>query len=94
MATDWAARQKLIDPYNFVKVEDFFQNLDIVAAGGQQVSAVTKFSLNDEGSVSKQVLVLDFDNGKALSMRFIRPRVWLIRCNFENVGEPEVEKST
>lgn len=94
MATDWAARQKLVDPYNFVKAEDFFQNLDNVAASGEQASAVTESHLIEKVPVTGRTLVLEFGNGKALSICFIRPRVWLIRCNFEDAGESEVEQST
>ena len=46
MAVDWAAQQKLVDPYNFVKAEDFFQNLDRVASGGEQASTVVDVVFN------------------------------------------------
>ena len=83
MAVDWAARQKLVDPYNFVKAEDFFQNLDRVASSGEQAANVIGSSFNHDDALDARQLILKFDNGRALSVRFVRPRVWLIRCNVE-----------
>ena len=93
MAVDWAARQKFVDPYNFIKAEDFFQDLDRVASSGEQASSVRKISFNPHEVLDARQLVLDFDNGRALSVRFVSPRAWLVRCNHEGKGATGVEKS-
>ena len=94
MAVDWATQQKLVDPYNFVTAEDFFKNLDRVASTGEQASTVLDFSFNGREPLDKRCLVLKFGNGRALSLRFIRPRVWLIQCNFESRDASRPEEST
>ena len=94
MAVDWAAQQKLVDPYNFITAEAFFKNLDRVASNGEQASTVVDFSFNDRDPLDARQLVLKFDNGRSLSLRFVRPRVWLIRCNFESQDPSRPEEST
>ena len=81
MTTDWAEQQKLADPYNFVKAEAFFQNLEQVASGSETASAVSHFSFEPQAELCSRQLILHFDNGKALSLRFVRPQVWRLRCN-------------
>ncbi len=83
MTSDWAARQKIVDPYNFVKAEDFFQNLDAVASGGEQASDVLDFVFNPNDDSLCRQLILKFGNGRALSLCFIRPQVWRLRCNVD-----------
>lgn len=90
MAVDWATQQKLVDPYNFITAEDFFKNLDRVASTGEQASTVDGFSFNDHEPLDKRRLVLKFSNDRAVSLRFIRPQVWLIQCNFDqDASRPE-----
>ena len=94
MVVDWAAQQKLVDSYNFVTAEEFFRNLDHVASTGEQASTVVDFSFNDREPLNERQLALKFGNGRALALRFICPRVWLIRCNFESQHASQPEEST
>ena len=91
MDTDWATRQKSVDPLNFVKVEDYFENLDGVASGGEQASTVSAHRFNADVPVNKRVLILCFDNGRCASLQFVRPTVWQMRCNFEPQEDPSHE---
>ena len=95
MTMDWATQQKLVDPYNFVKAEDYFQNLDRVASGGQQASTVASHLFNSDARVNKRRLLLHFDNGRAILLRFVRPRAWHMRCNYDPQSDlTEEEGST
>ena len=84
MSTDWATQQKLVDPYNFVKAEEFFQNLDQTASDGEHASSVSNFLFNRDDKLSLRQLILYFDNGKILALRFIRPQVWRLRCELDS----------
>ena len=84
MVEDWAIKQKAVDAYNFVKAEDFFRNLDQVASGGEQASTVSKHLFNEAAPVPERRLVLIFDNDRALSLQFVRPRVWRMQCNLHS----------
>lgn len=94
MAEDWAIQQKLVDPYNFVKAEDFFPNLDQVASGGEQASTVSEHCFNDGAPLSKKRLTLKFDNGRALSLQFVRPRVWQMQCNLHLQPQGDANEKT
>lgn len=78
---DWAARQKQIDPYNFVKAEDYFEDLNRDRSGTEQANIIARYSFNEGAKLSERRLVLHFDNGRALLVRFVRPRVWQLRCS-------------
>ena len=94
MAEDWAVRQKLVDPYNFVKAETFFQNLDQVASGGEQASTVSEHCFKGGAPVSKRRLILKFDNDRALSLQFVRPRVWQVQCNLHLQLQRDADEKT
>ena len=87
MTPDSATRQKLVDQYNFVKAEDFFDHLDMTGSGGEQASEVLGVLFNKDDDLYSRQLILDFANGKALSLRFIRPQIWRLCCNFDR-GHP------
>ena len=81
--TDSAATQKSVDTYNFIKAEDFFKNLDQVASSGEQASDISDFTFNTYDELCSRRLILHFGNGRAVSLRFIRPQVWRLLCNLE-----------
>ncbi|KAL8792282.1 MAG: hypothetical protein Q9195_005161 [Heterodermia aff. obscurata] len=93
MAADWANKQKAVDAYNFVKAEDFFRNLDQVASGGEQASTVSKHLFNESLPVPERRLVLIFDNDRALSLQFVRPRVWRMQCNLHAPFEQDARET-
>ena len=94
MAEDWAVQQKLVDPYNFVKAKDFFQHLDQVGSGGEQASTVSEHIFDEGAPVSRRRLILKFDNDRALSLQFVRPRVWQMQCNLQLQPQKDANEKT
>lgn len=92
MSADIAKGQRIVDPYNFIRAEDFFQGLDRPAFGGYRPTAVIIYEYNaDAGHVNRD-LHLRFDDGSGLAIRFVRPKIWKLHRDLgigEEFGGPE-----
>ena len=63
MPRDVHTLAKLADPYNFIKAEEFFQNLDQAASGVQFPTAVCHTDFDGQGTYGGRGLHLTFDDG-------------------------------
>ena len=76
MAADIAELQKLADPYTLIRAEEFFESIQRPASGVQRPTAVESYIYNAASSPANNGLLLKFDDGNELRIRFIQPKVW------------------
>ncbi|KAM0489631.1 hypothetical protein ACHAP8_012386 [Fusarium lateritium] len=86
----WAEDTKLLDPYIFVKSDDFFQGIDSGATQVKRPRTIT-FNQNDQllgdgkpNPACTHGRIFRFEDGSLLLIQFMRPKVWQIRFDPNN----------